>query len=140
MSEQNEKPNEYKVGRNRPPKHSQWKKGQSGNPKGRPKSKKYGKIDVGLTLTEPVLVKIGDKTSRREPFEVMVRQIARQALQEKPKAIKKFIKLCEKYELFEVLPIKSGGGVIFAPKGISPQEWVNSQQPKPKAARKKDPS
>lgn len=140
MSDQDEKPNEYKVGRNRPPKHSQWKKGQSGNPKGRPKTKKSGKIDVGVTLTEPVLVKIGDKTSLIEPFEVMARQIATRALQGEPKAIKKFIKLCEKYELFEVLPVKGGGGVIFAPKGVSPEEWINSQQSKSKTARKKDPS
>jgi hypothetical protein len=30
----------YTVGRNRPPKHTQFKKGQSGNPKGRPKGAK----------------------------------------------------------------------------------------------------
>lgn len=31
----NQPKGDYEVGKNRPPKHTQWKKGQSGNPKGR---------------------------------------------------------------------------------------------------------
>lgn len=36
------------VGYGRPPKHARWKKGQSGNPRGRPK----GKRDVGAELLD----------------------------------------------------------------------------------------
>ncbi len=35
---QGENSEPYKVGPEKPPKHAQWKKGHSGNPKGRPKS------------------------------------------------------------------------------------------------------
>jgi Family of unknown function (DUF5681) len=33
-------PNDYKVGKGRPPLSTRWKPGQSGNPKGRPKGAK----------------------------------------------------------------------------------------------------
>ncbi|KCZ53638.1 hypothetical protein HY29_16595 [Hyphomonas beringensis] len=44
----------YKVGYAKPPKDSQWKTGQSGNPKGRPKKKRNHLIDAYTIATEPV--------------------------------------------------------------------------------------
>jgi hypothetical protein len=47
---------EYKVGYKKPPKGSQWKKGQSGNSKGRPKGKK-SLTTIGLDMFhKPVTV------------------------------------------------------------------------------------
>lgn len=46
--------NDYEVGYGKPPKHSRFKKGQSGNPKGRPKGSRNFATDVKQTLNHPV--------------------------------------------------------------------------------------
>lgn len=44
----------YKIGYGNPPRDTQWKAGQSGNPKGRPKKKRNHLIDAYMIATEPV--------------------------------------------------------------------------------------
>lgn len=43
-----------KIGYASPPKSTRWRKGQSGNPRGRPKSKSEMMTDAAKILTEPV--------------------------------------------------------------------------------------
>jgi len=50
------KKQDFEVGYGKPPKHSQFKKGQSGNKKGRPKGARNFKTDVIEVLTMPVPV------------------------------------------------------------------------------------
>lgn len=46
MADSNQDNNNYQVGYGKPPKHSRWKKGQSGNPRGRPKGTRGLKTDL----------------------------------------------------------------------------------------------
>src|SRR5262245_12533366 len=52
------------VGYGRPPRHTRFKRGQSGNPKGRPKGSKNIRSEVCQILTDPILVKVGGKQCR----------------------------------------------------------------------------
>jgi hypothetical protein len=55
---------EYEVGYGKPPRNSQFKKGQSGNKRGRPKGVKNLKTDVVEELTEMVKMRVGDRALR----------------------------------------------------------------------------
>ena len=61
---QNSEPMEERVGYGRPPKASQFKPGQSGNPGGRPKGKPDVRREIEDVLSELVLVNFGGEERR----------------------------------------------------------------------------
>src|SRR5215467_13210038 len=64
---------EYRVGRGRPPLHTRFKKGQSGNPRG-PRSKNLPALLVAA-LDEPVMVTAGGESRRITKREAVVAQL-----------------------------------------------------------------
>src|SRR5207302_1250227 len=66
-------PGEYPVGYDRPPKASQFKKGQSGNPRGRPKGTRNVRSALQKALTAKVVVRSSNR-SRRVPAIVALHQ------------------------------------------------------------------
>jgi hypothetical protein len=106
-----------KVGYCKPPEHSRWKPGESGNRKGRPKTTKSGQTDVAEVLGEPLSVKQAGTTRKMTPFEVNVRQLVKRALNKNDlRAILEFVRLCESYGIIAPpQPREQSGGVLVVP-------------------------
>lgn len=125
---------EYEVGYGKPPKASQFKKGQSGNRAGRPRTYKSA---ISL-LEEPVEYVVGGKRRTVTAFEASLRKTAQSALEGRLPAIKRFIGYCEKARLLDDKIAAQPGGVIAAPKGIDHKDWLASNPDLDKLARERD--
>ncbi len=123
MSEKKNPTGDYPYGYARPPEHSKWTKGKSGNPKGRPKKQPY---HVASILDAPVQINTKGKKRYVSSFEAGFRRLAQKAVQGNTSAIIKFIRLCEEYKAIVPPPIIHGGGVITAPSGVDFREWLES--------------
>ena len=118
---------DYEVGYGKPPQHSKWTKGTSGNPKGTPKRKK-GPIDISDILDEPATVLRNGAPQRMQRFEAIVRRLVQKAIKEKNiGAIIKFLDLCEKFEVIKPPAPEWQGGVLTAPPGVDFQEWLKAK-------------
>ena len=87
-----------KVGPGRPPKHAQWKKGQSGNPRGRPK----GRVDVKAALLEELGEYITFTTPQGEremtKLQAIVRRLIHEGLNGKIYAIQDILDRAERLD------------------------------------------
>jgi hypothetical protein len=89
-----------KVGYARPPKHTQFKKGQSGNPKGRPKAVKahmpVSRI-IRRSLSEEVQGQVNGKTRKMTKLEAIIEVQSAKALKGDTRAAKLVIDLGHKH-------------------------------------------
>jgi hypothetical protein len=74
-------PKDYEVGYARPPIHTRFKPGQSGNPAGRPKGAQNFATEIAAELKEAILVKEGGVTKRLSKRRAMIKRQAERALQ-----------------------------------------------------------
>jgi len=86
----------YDVGYKRPPKHSQFKKGNKQG-KGRPRGSRNMKSIVRDVLEDKIPVKINGKTRKVSPVELGLRQLVRKANAGDLKAISQVLTLGERY-------------------------------------------
>jgi hypothetical protein len=88
---------EAPVGYRRPPRHTQFKPGQSGNPKGQ--SRKSGKARGGEIVNGGV---DAAKIQLMGSFEIMLRKLVQRALRDNDfVAVKEILSLCEKYKVIK---------------------------------------
>lgn len=109
----------YDVGYGKPPEHSRFKKGKSGNPAGRPKKYKSW-VNV---LKEPVTMTVEGKKQEVTAFEASLRKTAQSALEGHLSAIKRFIKYCDEAGLLVDQNKPATSGVYRVP--LHPDQFPN---------------
>ena len=99
----------YDVGFGKPPKASQFKKGTSGNPKGRPKAAEISDVAplIEEIFSEPVKVREGEQIRTVSNLEAMLHAQFLHALKGEPKAIRTVFNLGAKAGLFSKAQQKS---------------------------------
>ncbi len=70
----------YEVGYRKPPRHTRFKPGQSGNPRGRPKDANNLKTDLMEELGEKIVIREGDQTHRVSKQRAVVKSIVARSL------------------------------------------------------------
>ncbi len=69
------------VGRNRPPKHRQFSRGRSGNPRGRPRGRKNSKTVLREIATETQRVRLGGAPRRATNVELLFLVLMKRSLE-----------------------------------------------------------
>ncbi len=89
----------FKVGYKRPPTETRFKKGQSGNAKGRPRGTRNFKTDLREELAEPVNVREGGRERTVSSQRAAVKQLRAKALKGDQRALERWLLLAERYDL-----------------------------------------
>jgi len=79
---------EYEVGYGKPPRHTRFKKGQSGNPQGRPKGSENLTTLLGEALNEPVIVAENGGRRKITMREAIIKQLVKRSATADLRAIK----------------------------------------------------
>jgi hypothetical protein len=88
---------EFDVGYGKPPKHSQFRKGRSGNPKGRPKGCNNFSTDLKETLTAPVNLKERGKSKIVSTQKAALMRLREKALGGDARELDRLLELARAY-------------------------------------------
>lgn len=97
------------VGYGRPPVRTRFVKGRSGNPKGRPKGTRNLVTDLNEELSEPVMVREGDRLTRCSKQRAIVKKLVNEAAKGDMRAISQLV------ALYLRTPESTGPDEAFAP-------------------------
>ncbi len=87
----------YQVGYGKPPKHTQFKPGKSGNAKGRPKGAKNLKTELAEELAEKIPLKEAGKLKKVSKQRAMIKSLAAKAISGDSKAAALILNLVFRY-------------------------------------------
>ncbi|QGZ96597.1 DUF5681 domain-containing protein [Terricaulis silvestris] len=110
---------DYEVGYGRPPKTSQFKKGRSGNPSGRPKTKGAVAVDLEAMLNAPVTtIDPTGRTRRISRSEALLRKQVDRALGGDLRALSAVFKQLIKHDALKLGEEIHDYGAVVVPKDI----------------------
>lgn len=104
----------YEVGYGRPPLHSRFKPGQSGNPKGRPKRHRNLRTVVEEALNRTIKLRDGDRTRSVSTLEVLVTSMLNKAVKGDAKVLNVFIRLLGSVGITAEQPEPAGAEPVTA--------------------------
>ena len=117
--------NAYEVGYGKPPRHSRFKPGRSGNPRGRPKGAVDRKAIVEqVFLARHTVIEQG-KRRQRTVLELVLLALRNRAIDGNSKAFSKFHDLFERYGPQDT---RVEGAYIFMPEPLSVEEQQQEMQ------------
>jgi hypothetical protein len=109
---------DYETGYGKPPKVHRFRKGQSGNPKGRPKQSTAVTVDVEKLMTEPVTATQDGVARTMSRKEVELRRILQKAVKGDLRAIANLLDQFGKHGAMVPPATENGGGVAILPSNI----------------------
>jgi hypothetical protein len=129
---------DYLVGYGKPPKHSRFRPGQSGNPRGRPKGSRSARAIFNKIMSEPIPLSGAGRRRTMQPLELMLVNLRNRAITAKdPKAVATLLGMIEKYGVLgpaEPKRCATPVGIRFidpkTKKAVSPYELFNKKRPK----------
>ena len=84
---------DYEIGKGRPPKSTQFKPGQSGNPKGRPKGKRNFATELEEILTAPVPISENGRRRKVTSRMAALMKLRKKALEGDGRALDRYLEL-----------------------------------------------
>ena len=105
--------NDYTVGYGKPPKRTQFQKGRSGNPGGRPKGRRNKGSVVREVIERKVTIRKNSKAQKVSVFEALVESMVAKALSGSFNEQIKLIQLIEKHLPDKLEDIQDEGGPII---------------------------
>jgi hypothetical protein len=88
-----DKPKSYEIGYGKPPEHSRFKAGKSGNPKGKRKSQKSYKSIVREAMNEKVTVHTARGSKKMTKLEALIHTSLNNGLKGDAKSVELFLKI-----------------------------------------------
>lgn len=121
---------DYETGYKKPPKLSQFKKGQSGNPYGRPKKREQEPVyDPSAILAEQVTVKSNGKTKKLSALETGLRKKTQEAIKtSSPRKLLKAIEMFDQAGLVKRPNVNKHCPVLRIPRRWNSKEFMEKFQ------------
>jgi hypothetical protein len=91
--------NDYEVGRGKPPEHTRFRKGQSGNPKGRPKGRRDFNKEIEEVLSAHVVVTENGRPRKVSSRMATLMRLREKALKGDGRAMDRLLELATQHEL-----------------------------------------